>query len=175
MRIAYGVAVGLLAFSPFVAVAEGLPSYTQPDLNQKPDQSAGQGVVGKLTTREVTERLFKATADTRPDLKGLDLSRLDLAELDFKRAQLDGSDLYATDITRANLNGSSLVGARLDRTTLTGADFSGADLTDVRIFARPFSRASRRPQPRRRSSSAPSWCGFAPTAGSTGLISRMQT
>lgn len=130
MRLAHGVAVGLLAFSPLLAMAGGLPSYTQPD----PKPSAEDGVARKLTARDVTERLFKATAQSRPDLKGLDLSQLDLAELDFKRAQLDGSDLYGAEMTGAKLNGTSLVGARLDRATLTSTDFSGSDMTDARIL-----------------------------------------
>jgi uncharacterized protein YjbI with pentapeptide repeats len=130
MRIANGVAVGLLALLSSVAMAGDLPSYTQP--NSKP--GADDAIVRKLTARDVTERLFKATAEARPDLKGLNLTQLDLADLDFKRALLDGADLYASDITRANLSGSSLVGARLDRVTLTGADFSGADLTEARIL-----------------------------------------
>lgn len=130
MRIALGVTVVLLAFSPLLAMAGGLPSYTQPN----PNSSAGDGVVKKLTARDVTERLFKATGEVRPDLKRLDLSQLDLADLDFKRALLEGSDFYGAEMTRANLHGTSLVGARLDRATLTGTDFSGADLTDVRIL-----------------------------------------
>lgn len=130
MRKAFGVAVGLLALSSLVAAAGGLPSYTQPNAKADP----AQGVTRKLTARDVTERLFKATGETRPDLHGLDLSQLDLADLDFKRAHLDGSDLYGAEMSRANLVGSSLVGARLDRATITATDFSGADMTDARII-----------------------------------------
>jgi uncharacterized protein YjbI with pentapeptide repeats len=113
----------LLAACP-LAYAGELPSYTAPGATAAGDQ--------QLTARDITQRLFQAAPGSKPDLHGLNLSRLDLADLDFKQAGLDGSDLYGADLSRANLKGTSLVGARLDSTTMTSADFSGADLTDAR-------------------------------------------
>lgn len=111
------------------AIAGDLPSYTAQN-----DSKSSNTADGKLTARDVTERLFKAAPGSKPDLKTMNLARLDLAELDFKGAALDGADLYGADLSRAKLAGSSLVGARLDRATITSADFSGADLTDARIL-----------------------------------------
>lgn len=114
------------------ASAGGLPSYTAPGPAPTTPESEGK----QLSTREVVARIFSAKPGARPDLKGLNLTRMDLAELDFKRAELDGSDLYGADLSHANLTGSSLVGTRLNRATITAADFSGADLTDA-VILRP--------------------------------------
>ena len=113
------------------AIGGGLPSYTAPG-----DTPAAAEPDTKLTARDVTSRLFQAAPGSRPDLSELNLTRLDLAELDFKKARLDGADLYGADLTRANLSGASLVGVRLNRATITAANFSGADLTDA-VILRP--------------------------------------
>lgn len=113
----------LLAAAPLVS-AQQLPSYTTPGETAERQ--------GQLTARDVTQRLFQAAPGSKPDLKGLNLTRLDLADLDFKAASLAGTDLYGADLSRANLRGASLVGVRLDSVTMTSADFSGADLTDAR-------------------------------------------
>ena len=129
-RLAALTAVLVAAVSG-AAIGGGLPSYTAPGAEKNaPAEDT------KLTARDVTARLFKAAPGSHPDLAGLNLTRLDLAELDFKQASLDGADLYGTDLTRANLSGASLVGARLNRATITAAHFSGADLTDA-VILRP--------------------------------------
>ncbi len=133
MGWAFRLGVAFLAFGPVAAGAGGLPSYTQPGARTAV-QDAGPEAARKLTAREVIGRLFKAAPQSRPDLETLNLARLDLAELDFKHARLDGTDLYGADLSRAKLTGCSLVGARLDRATITAADFSGADLTDARML-----------------------------------------
>ncbi|MCC7252534.1 pentapeptide repeat-containing protein [Hyphomicrobium sp.] len=131
MRLWHAIAAltSALATASSVAAGGGLPSYTTPDGTTS---AATEGT--KLTARDVTGRLFKATPGSRPDLSELNLTRLDLAELDFKSAKLDGADLYGAELSRAKLAGCSLVGVRLDRATITSADFSGADLTDARIL-----------------------------------------
>ena len=110
------------------AASQDVPSY----LGAGPAEQATPGT--RLTARAVFERIFKAAPETRPDLEKADMTRLDLAELDFKAALLTGSDLYGSDLSRATLAGASLVGAKLDRATITATDFSGADLTDARII-----------------------------------------
>lgn len=87
-----------------------------------------------VTLRQVTEQLFRAETGSRPDLSDKSLSKLDLADLDFKRAKLTGSDLYGADLSRAKLNETDLTGARLDRALITSTDFSGAILTRARIL-----------------------------------------
>ena len=126
MRLASGLAALILAFAVANPVAAADPAPAPADGADAADV--------KLSARDVTARLFKAAPGSRPDLRETNLTRLDLADLDFKHARLDGADLYGADLSRAKLTGVSLVGARLDRATITSADFSGADLTDARIL-----------------------------------------
>lgn len=120
----------LILAAASAAAAGGLPSYTAPPADA-PAASDGES---QLTTRDVVARVFAASPGSPPDLAGLNLTRMDLAELDFKQASLNGSDLYGADLTRANLAGASLVGVRLNRATITATNFSGADLTDALIL-----------------------------------------
>lgn len=91
-------------------------------------------LASKLTTRDVTVMLFKASADHPPDLSGRDLTSLDLSGLNFKGANLADADLYGADLTRADLSSSRLTGARLDRATIIGTSFAGADLSHATIL-----------------------------------------
>ncbi|WP_083566913.1 pentapeptide repeat-containing protein [Hyphomicrobium sp. CS1GBMeth3] len=120
------IATGVLAT---VAAAGDVPSYTAPDAGNTEAQADRQ-----LTTREVIARVFQTAPGARPDLVELNLTRMDLAELDFKRARLDKADLYGAELSRANFSECSLIGVRLNRATITAADFSGADLTDAQIL-----------------------------------------
>ncbi len=82
MRIALGLAVAALALSSSLATAGGLPSYTQPNANASGASDEQEG--GKLSARDVTERLFKAAPGSRPDLNKLNLTRLDLGGTRFQ-------------------------------------------------------------------------------------------
>lgn len=95
-------------------------------------------LAGDMTTRQVTELLFKADEALPPDLSGLNLRNLDLAELNFKKAKLAKADLFGCDLTGANLSGVDLTSARLDRVTLINSKFDGADLSGATIL-RPTS------------------------------------
>lgn len=86
-----------------------------------------------VSAREVTEALFRSAASGPVDYTGKNLSFLDLAGLDFKRATLAGVDLSGSDLTSANLTGSNLAGARLDRASLARANFSGANMKGVSL------------------------------------------
>lgn len=131
------LALILIAFDlSGTAGAGGMPSYTNPATGNAEAQADKQ-----LTTREVIARVFQTAPGERPDLAQLNLTRMDLSELDFKQARLDGTDLYGADLSRANLSGCSLVGVRLNRAIITAANFSGADLTDAQIL-RPTSFTS---------------------------------
>lgn len=139
MRFAYGnptarnVLASLIATATLLGVAasgtaaEDLPSYLAPQ-----DKKAGTATK-RLSARTVFQRIFQSAPGAPPDLHDADLSRLDLAELDFKSAELSGANFYGTDLSKARLAGASLQGADLDRATITATDFSGADLTDARI------------------------------------------
>ena len=94
----------------------------------------GQVTAADLSTREVTETLFKSKRGTPIDFSGKDLSFLDLSGLDFKGAKLASVNLYGADLTDANLTGSDLSGARLDRATVVRADFSGANLEGASLL-----------------------------------------
>jgi uncharacterized protein YjbI with pentapeptide repeats len=87
-----------------------------------------------LTTREVVGALFKAAPGSAPDLSGKDLSRLDLAGVDFKRANLARASLFGTDLAGANLSKADLAGAVLDRATITRANFADANLSRASIL-----------------------------------------
>ena len=87
-----------------------------------------------MTTREVVSALFKAAPGSAPDLSGKDLTRLDLAGVDFKRANLAQAKLFGSDLAGANLARVNLVGAVLDRVTITKTDFSGANLARASIL-----------------------------------------
>jgi uncharacterized protein YjbI with pentapeptide repeats len=91
-------------------------------------------LASKLTARDVTVMLFKASTDHPPDLSDTDLSSLDLSGLNFKGANLADANLYGADLTRADLSSSRLAGARLDRATIIGTNFSGADLSHASIL-----------------------------------------
>ena len=86
-----------------------------------------------FTVREVTESLLKGDASKPVDFSGRDLSYLDLAELDFKRAILVNADLSGADLSAASLIGANLAGARLYGATLVKADFTGANLEGAMI------------------------------------------
>ncbi len=86
------------------------------------------------TAREVTQAMFKAKAASPVDYSGKDLSFLDLAGLDFKRAIMVKTNLYGVDLSAASLVGANLAGARLDRATVIGADFSGANMEGASIL-----------------------------------------
>ena len=87
-----------------------------------------------FTAREVTQSMFKADAAKPVDYSGKDLSFLDLAGLDFKRAILVRTNLYGVDLSASSLVGANLSGARLDRATVVKADFSGANLEGATIM-----------------------------------------
>jgi uncharacterized protein YjbI with pentapeptide repeats len=86
-------------------------------------------------SRKVTELLFKSGVGLA-DLRGQDLSSMDLSQVDFKAAQMQRANLFGNDLSGAKLQGVNLFGATLDRAVITHADFSGANLTGV-SFLRP--------------------------------------
>lgn len=88
----------------------------------------------EVSAHAITTLLHKAKSGERPDLSGKFLVYLDLAELDFKSANLARSDFYGTDFTDANLSGVDLSHTRLDRSVLIRTNLSGANLTGATIL-----------------------------------------
>ncbi len=88
----------------------------------------------KLTARDVTLSLFKAGVGARPNFSDRDLSRLDIAMLDFSNVNLARSNLFGADLTKANFENANLSGARLDRSTITSAIFKRANLQGASIL-----------------------------------------
>lgn len=138
-RLRGALCLGVLAIATALAPmttarSGGLPSYTAPAAPGSDSATPDDPAARQLTTRDVIARIFQVAPGETPDLRKLNLNRMDLAEVDFKHARLDGADLYGADLSRAKLAGTSLVGVRLNRATITAADFSGADLTDAMIL-----------------------------------------
>lgn len=67
----------------------------------------------------------------RADLRGKDLSNLNLIDKDFSDADLSGADLSGSDLTNANFRGANLSNAVLRDTILTSANLQLADLSDA--------------------------------------------
>lgn len=88
----------------------------------------------EVSAQAVTALLHNSEFGKRPDLSGKFLVYLDLAELDFKGANLARSDFYGTDFTDANLSGVDLSHTRLDRSVLIRANLAGANLTGATIL-----------------------------------------
>ncbi|MCR9255882.1 MAG: pentapeptide repeat-containing protein [Alphaproteobacteria bacterium] len=62
------------------------------------------------------------------DLKGLDLSTLDLRAAVFRKAQLDGTNLSSSELALATFEDAHLRGADLSFSLLHGRNFARADL-----------------------------------------------
>jgi uncharacterized protein YjbI with pentapeptide repeats len=97
--------------------------------------ASAPAVAADVSARDVTQGLFTALPGQPANFAKKDLSFLDLADLDFKRASLAGSNLYGVDLTRSRLTGSDLSGAKLDRANIARADFSGANLRGASLLS----------------------------------------
>lgn len=97
----------------------------------------------KLALRDIVRLLFNSTKEQPASLVGHDLSGLNLAELDFKNADLRKCNLFGVDLTDANLAKCNLEGANLDRsllirTNLSFANLSGASIRRPSVFTNYF-------------------------------------
>jgi sugar lactone lactonase YvrE len=99
-----------------------------------PTTGTGSVVVVALTSPPLT------FADLRPganlqfaDLRGLDLSGIDLAGANLQHAKLTGSTLSGANFTGANLQWADLSGATLTGTTTASTDFNGANMQHVNL------------------------------------------
>lgn len=99
-----------------------------------------------LSARDIAVLLFRAAPGSHPALNNRNLMRLDLAALDFKKADLRQTNLFGTDLTGANLSGVDLTGARLDRSVIISARFDGATLDDASLM-RPATTSTLVPVP----------------------------
>jgi uncharacterized protein YjbI with pentapeptide repeats len=93
------------------------PLDEQPDLRTRaPDAQAALTVLGRGPFPRPARRL------------GADPDRLDLREVDLRKADLDGAHLKRASLGGAHLEGALLVGAHLEEAWLLGAHLEGAQL-----------------------------------------------
>lgn len=84
----------------------------------------------KMTRQQVEETIASAHAKNKwPDLRGANLSDLDLTDLNLSSADLADANLRRSTLNRANLRDAYLSGADLSSAYLIGADLQDADLT----------------------------------------------
>jgi uncharacterized protein YjbI with pentapeptide repeats len=108
-----------------------------------PREALGSDI--ELALRSLSN-LNSETLQVRIDLRGaqlsfMDLSNLNLSRTDFSSAVLDGSDLSFSNLTQASLRSTSLVGSRLDGANLTLAVLDKADLTKASLVSTNLSAA----------------------------------
>jgi len=72
------------------------------------------------------------------DLRGLDLSTIDLRQVSLK-----GADLSQADLSLADLRGVDLRGANLRRANLMGVDLRGANLAEANLHRAKISRSTK--------------------------------
>lgn len=99
-----------------------------------------------LSARDIAILLFHAAPASHPSLNNRNLMRLDLAGLDFKKADLRQSNFFGSDLSGANLSDADLSGAKLDRVTLIGARLDHAKLDDGSLM-RPSTFSGLTPLP----------------------------
>ncbi|MDQ2929394.1 MAG: protein kinase [Gemmatimonadota bacterium] len=98
-----------------------------------------------LTRAQVVARLDSSSIDHPANFAGQNLSGLDLAGLDFKRANLSHATLVGTKMMKArmfsvhldgaNARNADLSGAILDLATLRSTNFTRATLRDASLYA----------------------------------------
>lgn len=81
--------------------------------------------------------LHDPNTGARADLRGADLSEVNLVDACLREANLHGADLRDADLRWADLRGADLRGADLGETDLRGAKLQGADLSDA-YFGRTY-------------------------------------
>ena len=82
----------------------------------------------------------KKFPDLRPDLKGIDLEKIQLLGANLENADLTNAKLYQTDLRRSNLRNACLIGADGTEADFRGANFFNANLSSILIKAK-FSHA----------------------------------
>lgn len=82
--------------------------------------------------RRLSQEQIMGIADFRgADLRGTQLSNLNLEGIDFSGANAAGASFEGSDLERTSFRGANLGGANLRDTCLRNADLNGADLTGV--------------------------------------------
>ncbi|NQT22210.1 MAG: pentapeptide repeat-containing protein [Candidatus Omnitrophica bacterium] len=87
------------------------------------------GYINTLSSKIKTGISLKGANLSKVVLRNLDLSRSDFSGAILSRADLSGSSLFDT-----NLKGAELLGANLSGSDLTSASLEGADLTKSNLF-----------------------------------------
>jgi hypothetical protein len=76
------------------------------------------------------------------DLRGVDVSELNLDECDLAGTLLDGARFVGASLVRSNLAGASLLGADFSYANLDRADLEGADATAASFVSATLRRAN---------------------------------
>ncbi len=85
--------------------------------------------------------------DGKIRLRGFDLSKQNLSDLNLAKADLRGTDLHGANLSKANLTGADLTVTDLSEAYLLQADLSGshlnrADLTSTNLFGTNLDEAN---------------------------------
>ena len=89
----------------------------------------------EMSVEQVKSALQRASAEAPADLRGKDLSDLDLSRLDFRHANLRGASFFGSKLVLADFRGATLEGANLNGAWLMGTDFTGANLTRASLLS----------------------------------------
>jgi hypothetical protein len=120
--------------------ADDEPVVDAPGRGAREDIQAAVTVIGRRKPEHDQHRrlvLYHANL-TRADLAGLDFAAAYLVRVLLTGADLQDADLHSAilsfaDLTGANLSGVNLSGARLYEADLTGADLTGANFLDANL------------------------------------------
>ena len=78
-------------------------------------------------------KLLERNSCPRCDLRGVDLSNMNLVGANLQYADLTGANLTRTNLRGANLSNAILVNVQLIETKLSGANLRNANLSDIDI------------------------------------------
>jgi uncharacterized protein YjbI with pentapeptide repeats len=98
--------------------------------------------MGKLTRKEVIEKVKRVESLERADLEFVDLSKADLSGADLSRANLSGANLSNAVLRGANLSNAVLRGANLSEANLFKANLSNAVLRGTNLSNAALSQAN---------------------------------
>ena len=123
----------------------------------EPIREDAQAIMEAIAACHERNRDVERKAGFRLDLRGAQLLRAFLSDLNLSNANFNGAhlsnanlmgaNLYHAMLLMANLTGANLVGANLSKAWLAGGDLSGArlhsaNLSDARLSGANFSRAN---------------------------------
>jgi uncharacterized protein YjbI with pentapeptide repeats len=119
---------------PFIAEAKKQRENIQKKLGMEAgEESVEEETTPALTREIVQERAARNDSFGGEDLRGIDLSDLDLKGINFSGANLTGVVLKNSDLEKANLTNAVLTEADLSNANLADALLTGADLDNTNL------------------------------------------